>query len=214
MIDVFITDSQKIVRDGLKELLGKTDTIRIVGEAKNGNRLFERVQETRPKIVLLDMMLSGVDCNNITREMVAKMNTRVIALANAATLGDIKAMLSAGAKGFMLKDSVFEELLSAVDMVWRNHLYLSTYIAGMLISKDAGKSRVDLKSHLDLSPREIEVLRLLVEGNSTREIAVQLFVSIKTVETHRGRIKQKLEIDTIAGLTKYAIREGLTSLDF
>ena len=127
---------------------------------------------------------------------------------------DIRGMLKAGACGYLLKDCVLEDLVAGIRSAISGRVYMSPQIADILLKDHIQQlKKTDLSAHAFLSNREIEVLQLLSEGNSTREIATKLSLSVKTIETHRQQIMEKLSIYTIAGLTKYSIREGITSLD-
>ncbi len=213
-IRVILADDHKIVRDGLRSLLEKQSDIEVVAEAHNGRTAVKQVHELSPDIVIMDISMSDLNGIEATYQIIAKSpNIKVLALSMHSDKRFVEGMLKAGASGFMLKDSAFTELVSAIRVLTSNQIYLSPPIASVVtedyISK---KTKAGFSIHSTLTSREREVLQLLAEGKSTKEISSSLNVSVKTIETHRKKIMEKLNIKSIAGLTKYAIREGLTTL--
>jgi DNA-binding NarL/FixJ family response regulator len=156
--------------------------------------------------------LNGIDA---TRQITAEMpDTRVIALSMHSERQFIQGMLAAGVSGYLLKDCAFDELIGAVRAVLRGKTYLSPDIAGVVVEGFVSRAReIQTQNGPVLTPREREVLQLIAEGVATKNIAEQLHLSVKTVESHRKHIMEKLDLHTVAELVKYAIREGLTSLD-
>ncbi len=213
-VRILIADDHKILREGLRSLLEKQSTFVVVAEAEDGLTAFDAVKRHRPDIAILDIGMPGLNGIEVTRKIRAEMTeTRVIALSMHADRRFVMGVLEAGANGYLLKDSAFAELATAVTAVAQGKTYLSPAIAETVVKSTLEKSgRGEKGSRVLLSGREREVLQMIAEGKSTKEIAFKLFVSTKTVETHRKQIMDKLNIHTIAGLTKYAIREGLTSL--
>jgi DNA-binding NarL/FixJ family response regulator len=213
-VRILIADDHKILREGLRSLLEKQSTFVVVAEAEDGLTAFDAVKRHRPDIAILDIGMPGLNGIEVTRKIRAEMTqTRVIALSMHADRRFVMGVLEAGANGYLLKDAAFAELATAVTAVAQGKTYLSPAIAETVVKSTLEKSgRGEKGSRVLLSGREREVLQMIAEGKSTKEIAFKLFVSTKTVETHRKQIMDKLNIHTIAGLTKYAIREGLTSL--
>jgi DNA-binding NarL/FixJ family response regulator len=213
-VRILIADDHKILREGLKSLLEKQPGFAVVAEAEDGLSAFDGVKRHKPDIAILDIGMPGLNGIEVTRKIRSEMaETRVIALSMHADRRFVMGILEAGANGYLLKDSAFEELVTAVRAVAKGRMYLSPSIAETVVKSSLEKSdRGQQGSSVLLSGREREVLQMIAEGKSTKEIAFKLFVSTKTVETHRKQIMDKLNIRTIAGLTKYAIREGLTSL--
>lgn len=210
---VLIADNHKILNDGLRTLLERDPAVKVVAQADNGLDAVRLARELRPDVVIMDVAMPGLNGMDATRQIRAELpETRVIALSMHSDKRYVTGMLSAGACGYVLKDSAFDELARAVEAVRRGQAYLSPEIAGIVIEDYQGRMRA-VSSDPDLAPREREVLQLLAEGKSTQQIARLLHISVKTVETHRRRTGQKLGIRTVAELTKYAIREGLTSAD-
>ncbi len=211
---VLIADDHQIVRDGLRTLLEKYPDIDVVGEAEDGRTAVEMAGNLSPAVVIMDIARPDLNGIEATRRILAvNPRVKVIALSMHSDKRFISEMLKAGASGYLLKDCAFEELVTAIHAVMKDKTYLSPGIAGIVIDNYVRQSGGPEASVFSvLSDREREVLQLMAEGKTTKEIAFQLDVSIKTVETHRQNIMTKLDIHSIAELTKYAIREGLTTL--
>ena len=214
-IKVLIADDHKIVREGLRALLdGETD-MSVCGEAEDGRTAVETARKLRPGVVLMDVVMPDLDGVQATRQIVAACSgTKVIALSMHADRRFVEGMLEEGAKGYLLKECPFEELARAIRTVTAGKTYLSPGIAGVVVEdcvRCASRTRSPGKP--TLTPREHEVLQLLAEGKTTNQVACCLSVSAKTVRTHRQHIVDKLSIRGLAGLTKYAIRQGMTTLE-
>jgi DNA-binding NarL/FixJ family response regulator len=203
------------MRDGLRSLLEKNPGMEVIAEAANGRTTVRLARKLSPDVVVIDVSMPDLNGIEATRQIIAESpNVKVIALSVHSDKRFVVGMLKAGAKGYLLKDCAFDELASAINTVAGNHAYLSPGISDTLI-KDYVHN-FPCCPDLDASPlthREREVLQLLAEGKSTKEIAFLLNVSVKTAETHRYHAMSKLNIHSVAELTKYAIREGLTSLE-
>lgn len=214
-IRLLLADDHQIVRNGLRALLEKQTDVEVVGEAENGRMAVQSAQELKPDVVIIDITMPDLNGIEASRQILATHpDTKVIGLSMHSDRRFVAGMLDAGAKGYLLKDCAFEELALAIRTVAANKIYLSPGITGIVVK--------DYLNHLPaanaspagpLTNREREVLQLLAEGKSTRQIASSLHLSVKTIETHRRQIMEKLDIHTIAGLTKYAIREGLISVE-
>lgn len=208
---VLLADDHKILRQGLQTLLQNEPDIEVVGQADNGRGAIELAKELRPDVVIMDVAMPDVGGVRATRELVNAVPTaKVVALSMHSDRRFVTGMLSAGASGYLLKDSAFEELALSIRAVMRGELYLSAGITGVVVDELVGPR---LAKEPLLSTRETEVLRLLAAGKSTADMARELGVSVKTIETHRRQIMHKLGLHSVAELTKYAVREGLTSLD-
>ncbi len=208
---VLLADDHKILRQGLQTLLQNEPDIEVVGQADNGRGAIELAKELRPDVVIMDVAMPDVGGVGATRELVNAVPTaKVVALSMHSDRRFVTGMLSAGASGYLLKDSAFEELALSIRAVMRGELYLSAGITGVVVDELVGPR---LAKEPLLSTRETEVLRLLAAGKRTADMARELEVSVKTIETHRRQIMHKLGLHSVAELTKYAVREGLTSLD-
>ncbi len=214
-ITVLIADDHKIVREGLKFLISNSDGMEVVGDAADGRAALAMAKKLRPAIVVMDINmpeLNGIDATSRLLEELPQ--TKVIALSMYSNRRFIQKMFKAGASGYLLKDCAFEELLFAITSVFSNKKYLSPGLVGMLIEDYMGHlGDAGTANGTGLTLREREVLQLIAEGQTTLAISKRLILSVKTIETHRRRIMDKLEIRSVAGLTKYAIREGVTTID-
>jgi DNA-binding NarL/FixJ family response regulator len=213
-IKVLLADDHKIVRDGLRTLLEKNSDIVVAGEAEDGREALQMAQKLLPDVVVMDIAMPDLNGIEATRQILADRSAvRIVALSMHSDKRFVSEMLKAGASGYLLKDCAFEELITAIRTVMKGKIYLSPEIAGVVIGDYIKKdAKADSSVFSLLSDREREVLQLMAEGKTTKEVASYLHVSVKTVETHRTNIMTKLDIHSIAELTKYAIREGLTSL--
>jgi len=214
MVRILLADDHKIIAEGLRSLLEKNPSFVVVGHAADGRAAVRLAAELSPDLVIMDISMPGLNGFEATRQILgANPRTKVIALSMHNDGHYIAAALKAGAMGYLLKESAFEELAAALRTVMAGQSYLSASIADLVIKdyiRHLEKQGTDAFSVLN--PREREVLQSLSEGLSTKEIAARLKVSIKTVETYRGQVMNKLNIHSVAELTKYAIREGITSL--
>lgn len=215
MLRILLADDHRLFRDGLRTLLGQQADMEVVGEAVDGPSAIEAAGRLRPDVLLMDISMSGLNGIEATRRVLADSpGTRVIMLSMHADQRYVTESLRAGAMGYVLKDSAIDELLAAIRAVAQDRRYLSRTIADLVIEGYIGMAKDRERSVFStLTPREREVLQLLAEGKSTKEMAARLKVSVKTVETHRKQIMDKLDIHSVAELTKYAIREGLTLLE-
>lgn len=212
---ILLADDHKIIREGLINLLEKQPDIEVVGEAEDGLSAVKKAKKLSPDAVVMDVGMPGLNGIEATRQIVAEApHIKVIALSMHAERRFVSEMLKAGASAYILKDSAVDELIRAIKSSFMNKIYLSPCIAENVIQDYITHiPRESFSVFTILTPREREVLQLIAEGKSTKKIASLLFLSVKTIETHRQNIMQKLEITNVAGLTKYAIREGLTSLE-
>ena len=209
---IVIVDDHQLVRDGLESLLDSLDSdIEVIGHGSTGRDAVRLAGELAPDIMLIDVAMPGLNGIDATRAILdGNPDIRIIAVTMHAERSFIAGMLQAGAKGYIRKESAFEEISAAIDAVLQGRTYLGDGIAEIAVA-DGGRSSEDDRPAL--TDREKEVLSLLAEGMKTRQIAKALFVSEKTVETHRRQISRKLDLYSVAELTKYAIRNGLTSVE-
>jgi len=214
-IRVLLSDDHRIVREGLRTLLDKEPDIEVVGEAGDGRSTLELARKLKPQVVVMDITMPDLNGMDATRKIIEELpGVKVLALSMHTDRRFVERMLEAGATGYLAKDCASEELTRAIRTVVRNETYLSPRIADM-VRRDYLRQvkKVDTPGLPALTARERETLQLLAEGKATKEIAVHLEVSVKTIETYRQHIMQKLNLHGLAALTKYAIREGLTSLE-
>ncbi|MGI5819740.1 MAG: response regulator [Armatimonadota bacterium] len=213
---VVLADDHQVIREGLRNLIDDQSDMEVVAEASNGREAIDLCHEMKPDVVVMDVAMPDLNGIEATRQIVGDCPaTRVLALSMHADKHYAAGMLGAGAAGYVLKDCAFDELADAIRRVSVGKSYLSPEIESVVLqdyverlSGEGGESAFSV-----LTDREREVLQLVAEGHTTKQIASDLHVSIKTVESHRQNIMDKLEIRSIAELTKYAIREGLTSLE-
>ena len=216
MIKVFIADDHAIFRDGLRLLLENAGDIMVAGEAENGHDAVKEVKRLLPDIVIMDIAMTGLNGIEATHQIHESCpSIKVLILSMYSTSEHISRALKAGAVGYLVKESAGRELVDAIHAVHHGHHYLSqkitdTAIDDYLFYKDVSEAKSLLEK---LNQREREVLQMVVEGKTSIEIADLLFLSPKTIETYRSRIMQKLGINNIPGLVKFAIKHGITSVE-
>jgi two-component system response regulator NreC len=215
VIHIIIADDHQIVRQGLKTLLEREPDMEVVAEAEDGRRALSLVRDFVPHVVVLDVEMPDLNGIEAARQILTEFpHIKVIALSMYSDRRFVVNMLKAGANGYLLKDCAFEELAHAIRLAMSDRIYLSPGVADMVVKDYVNTPPSGSQSAFAvLTPREREVLQLLSDGNRTSQIAETLHISVKTVETHRQQIMNKLGIKSVAELTKYAIREGLTSLE-
>lgn len=219
-IKIVLADDHKIVRDGLRIMLEEQPDMEVIAEAEDGRTAVRLARELKPHVVIMDISMPDLNGIEATRQIVAdESGIKVLALSMHSDSRNVWKMLGAGASGYMLKECAFEELAQAVHVIMKKHIYLSPRITTVVVEEckpnmpQPGQEEKTLSSSDVLTAREREVLQLLAEGKSSKEIASHLEVSIKTVETFRQHIMSKLNLHSVAELTKYAIREGITTLE-
>ena len=214
-IRILLADDHKITREGLRSLLEKQQDMDVVAEAENGRAAVRLAHELLPNVVIMDVTMSDLNGVEAARQIVGRFpNVKIIALSMHSDSLFVTEMLRSGASGYLLKDCAFDELALAIRAVASGKTYLSPSISGVVVEDYLRRlTKTGFSSSEVLTDREREVLQLMAEGKSTKQIALKLSISVKTVETHRRQIMNKLDIHTVAELTKYAIRKGLTSLE-
>jgi len=213
-IKVLIVDDHRITREGIRSMLEREPDMKVLGEAEDGRSATRMARELGPDIIVMDVCMPDMNGILATSVILAEFpKIKVLALSMLADTRVVHNMLRAGASGYLIKDCSFTELVRAIRMVIANKTYLSPGIMDVVV-KDYVRPPAysDSPSSSNLTIRESEVLQLVAEGHSTSQIAKSLYLSVKTIETHRQKIFSKINTKGIAGLTKYAIREGLTSV--
>lgn len=213
---ILIADDHGIVREGLRSLIEKEPDMEVVGEAKDGLETVESARELKPDVIIMDISMPNLNGIEATRLILSENpKIKVIVLSIHIEKHIVKEILSAGAAGYVLKTYLFEELSRALRSVMVNGYYLSPKITNIVVSEYLDDSvKVLPGDKVTLTHREREVLQLIAEGKTSKQIALMLHVSQKTIETHRRKLLEKIEASGVAELTKYAIREGITSVEF
>jgi two-component system response regulator NreC len=214
-IRIILADDHTIVRHGLNRLLQQEEDMEVIAQAADGHSTVELTRELSPDMVIMDIGmpdLNGIDATQqITRDFP---QVKIIGLSMHSGKKFVVEMLNAGASGYLLKDCAVEELTTAIKTVAAGQIYLSPSITDVVIDNYIRRSETKENTAFSLlSQREREVLQLMAEGKTTKQIGLQLHISPKTVEGHRLRLMSKLNMDSVAKLTKYAIQEGLTSAE-
>jgi DNA-binding NarL/FixJ family response regulator len=213
-IRVLLADDHHLVRAGIRSLLQSIRGVEVIAEAADGREALRLLTECRPDVVLMDIMMPGLNGLEATARIVKEHpGVRVIILSINAAEEFVLQALRAGASGYLLKNAKTAELEQALRSVAAGQTYLSSTVSGHVIEDWKRRAEGDASSKNLLTPRQREVLQLVAEGRSTKQIAKQLGISVKSVEMHRGQIMKALDIHDIAGLTRYAIRMGIASSD-
>lgn len=205
---VLLVDDHQIIIDGLKSLLQNSDEIKVTGEAKNGREALRIIEILKPDVVLMDIdmpVMNGIDTLKEIRKQFRDVKVIILSMHNEA--GMIKSLMDIGANGYLLKSCAQDELIGAIKKVSTGQNYFSTDVTLALLNT-SGTSNSEQKSEL-LTERETEILKLIAAGFSNKEIGDQLFISHRTVDTHRTNLMKKLDVNNIAGLISYAIRNGI-----
>jgi two-component system, NarL family, response regulator NreC len=214
-IRVLIADDHAILRSGLRMLIDSQHDMTVVAEAQNGDEAIQIADRTAPDIVILDVTMPERGGLHAIGEILKRnRNTRVLVLTMHEELAYLRTALAAGAAGYVLKKSVDADLLSAIRAVHKGRTYVDAELASELIQPavpESGRSKAKLSEVL--SERELQVLKLVAEGFSSREIAQQIFISVKTVETYRGRFAEKLGLTSRADIVRYALETGLLTAE-
>jgi two-component system, NarL family, response regulator NreC len=210
---IVITDDHRLIREGLKSLL-ETQGFQVVGEAGDGRNAVKLVKRLDPHAVIVDISMPGLNGIEATRQIHQEApQVKVIVLSMRSDRRAVLAAFAAGASGYLLKEAAFEEMVVAINVVLKGQTYLSPAIAHVVVRNSIEHWSASAEPlGRGISSREREILQLVAEGRSSKEMAESLYVSVKTIETHRKQIMNKLNLHSIAELTKYAVREGVTSL--
>lgn len=212
---ILLADDHRIMREGLAALVEKQPDMTVIGQAGDGRQAVQLARDLQPDVIIMDASMPVLNGMEATRRIAAELPAvKVLCLSFQSEKRLVLAVLEAGASGYLLKDCAFEELITAIRTVMTGQTYLSAAVAATVVEGYKAR-RADMKdsAFTQLTEREREIVQLLAEGLSTKDVAAQLHLSVKTVGTHREHLTAKLHIRSLAELTKYAIREGLTSVD-
>lgn len=212
---IILADDQILVREGFRSLLENELGMEVVGRANDGNEVVQLAGQLLPDIVIMDIIMPDLDGIEATKQIIDKSpSIKVIALSMFSNKLFVIDMFEAGASGYILKEGAPVELKNAINAVLTNEIYVSPKIAGVVIDDHLRRPLATRGSTPLLTKREYEVLRLLASGKSSKQIAFTLQKSVQSVDMYRRQMMDKLGIDNLAGLVKYAIREGLSTLEF
>lgn len=211
---ILIADDHTIVREGLRALIDKEDDMMVIAEAATGAEAVRLAREHRPDVIVMDITMPDVNGIDATRAIAPELpDVRVLALSMESDRRFVVEVLKAGANGYVLKDAAFAELATAIRAVAAGETYLPSRVTTLLIKEYLQRIPEEVSAtYENLSAREREILQLIADGSNAKEIAFAFGVSVKTVENQRHSIMKKLDLYSIAELTKYAVRQGLTSL--
>lgn len=211
---IAVVDDHRLVREGLIARLNCLDDIEVVGEAQDGREALELCGKVHPDIMLMDIgmpVLNGIDATRLVKQEFK--GTKVIALSMHSEKRFVSEALRAGVSGYVLKDDAFDELSDAIHLVASGGVYLSPGVQEAIVSDYAGTVGPPSAPRAELTPREREVLQLIAEGMTTKQVASHLHLNVKTIETHRRQVMDKIGADSVAALVRFALREGITTLD-
>lgn len=215
MINIVVADDHRIIREGICNVLKTYKHFNVIGQAENGRKAFGLVKKHQPDVVIMDISMPELNGIEATRQIRAENpKTRIIALSMHTDRRYVVGMIKAGVSGYLYKDCALQELADAIDVVYHGDTYLSPKIADTIrrtLLDQIEETPADMAE--ELTNRERQVLQLIAEGVKTKNIADTLHISIKTVETYRSNIMRKLNMFSVAELTKFAVREGLTPLE-
>ena len=213
-VKILLADDQRLMRKGLRTLIDEQEEMVVVGEADDGRRTLRLARQLSPDVIIMDVTMPNLNGINATRQILLELPmVKILALSVHSDRHFVMRMMKAGSSGYLLKDCAFDELITAIRTTSRGDIYFSPLVASMLINNYVRSSlEKGAITFSILTEREREILALLSDGKTTRQIAGHLKTSVKQVEIRRKRIMRKLRIDSLAGLTRYAIREGLSTL--
>ncbi len=214
-MNILLVDDHQMMRDGLRAVLERESDLHVSGEAADGRTALELCSTLHPDVVVMDIGMPGLNGIEATRQVTTHHpRTRVVALSMNADRRYVHAMFEAGAWAYLVKSSASEELIRAIRAVAHDEKYVSPAVASAVLDAFViGPKATQRDPRSELSPREREVLQLLAEGMTSKEIAAKLDLAVSTIETHRKQIMAKLELRSVAELTKFAIRTGITTLE-
>ena len=212
-IKILIADDHQLFREGLANLLASAPDIEVIAQAKDGKDAMEKTLELKPDVVLIDIGMPQMNGIEATRQLKKEMpEVKIIAVSMHSDRQYVKGILEAGADGYLLKNCTYHQLTDAIKSVHSGKKILSDDITDLVIKGDLEPADIEADGFADLSEREVEILQLYAEGKSTREISEKLFISVKTVGTHKQHILEKLNLKNNADIIKFALKKGMIQL--
>lgn len=215
-ITILLADDHKILREGLCSLIHNQPGMEVIGEADDGASAIQLAHKLKPDIIVMDINMPGTDGIDATYRISKELpNTKIIALSMYPKRSFVTEMLKAGASGYVLKEKAFDDLTKAINAVMAGDTYLCSKITSLVVNDYINKQLLNDSpdTQTPLTKREQQILRIIVEGQNTKQIARALHISSKTVDTHRRNIMQKLKLHSLPELTKYAIRSGISPIE-
>jgi DNA-binding NarL/FixJ family response regulator len=210
---VLLADDHKLVRAGIRSLLERLPGLDVVAEASDGKEALLLVEEHQPQVVLMDLSMPGLNGIEATRYLTRKFpQVRVLILSIYSDEEHVYQSLRAGAAGYLMKGAATEELELAIRSVARGGTYLSPPVSKPVIMEYIRRTNVGLGVREGISPRQSQILKLIAEGETTKQVAMHLAISVKTVETHRSALMRRIGVRDVAGLVRYAVKVGLVDL--
>lgn len=213
MTTILLADDHQVVREGLRTLLAQEPDLSVIGEAADGREVVALARTLHPDVIIMDIAMPELNGIEATRLIISESpSISIVALSMYADRRFVTQILRAGALGYVLKEAAFEELARAIRTVATGKPYLSPSVAGFVVEEFVRQVSTTASKSLELlTSRETEVLKLLAEGKRAKDIALELKIGVKTAEAHRQNLMNKLEMHSVAELTRFAIREGLTT---
>ena len=212
-INVLIADDHQLFREGLVNLLSSAPDIKVIGQAKDGKDAIEKTRQLKPDVLLIDIGMPQMNGIDATRQLKKELpEVKIIAVSMHSDRQYVKGILEAGADGYLLKNCTYHQLTDAIISVHSGKKILSDDITDLVIKGYLEPSDSEADGFSDLSEREVEILQLYAEGKSTREISEKLFISVKTVGTHKQHILEKLNLKNNADIIKFALKKGMIQL--
>lgn len=213
-IKIILADDHQLFREGLANLLADFPEIEVIAQAVNGKDAIDKARQLNPDVVIMDINMPDLDGVEATAQLLKEEpDIKVIGLSMHIDKQYIKGMLEAGSSGYLFKNCSYDELIKAIQTVYKGKTYLGEKITEILIQEYLTKEEIGPSTSSELTDRESEILKLIAEGISVSDISTQLFVSIKTINTHKQHILEKLSLKTTTDLVKYALKKGIISLD-
>ena len=210
MISILIADDHKVFRDGITSILGEVEDINIIGEANDGREVMDQLETLEPDVILMDITMgetNGIDTTKLVKQKFPFIKVLVLSMHGESAY--IVKMLEAGASGYLLKDAGKDEMIRAIRTVAEGNTYYSQRVSSAIVEHLTNPNQLKKNKQIPLTKRELDVLRLIAEEYTNPEIAESLHISIRTVDTHRRNLLEKLQLKNTAGLVKYAIKQGV-----